>query len=303
MMFGVSLPKIFQLEITNVCNYRCPMCPIGQGYRPNPRYLSMKVIENWLRKGYFDNTDRLEGLHVLGEPTLHPDFTSIVELFGEYGVPVCDATNGWAFSRRDMVKRFLKLKNLKVWIIGIDSTTYDEWVRVKGVIFSKRFWEKMMEGLDFYLKNVTNTKAIVRIVESPWSGNIEEFMSFWGKYEELNPMVKVEVKFLDTFAGRYHQKFIRRPTLKESQGICPEPFRNIVVLSNGDIVPCCYIYDNSVTYGNLMSEDLESIWKGKKRYSFIESMVKKNYSKPCSECREWLIPSDVEVLDNAWNRL
>jgi len=298
-----SLPKVFQLEITNVCNYRCPYCPYGRGdYKPMARYLRKHEIERWLIRGDFDNTDRLEGLHVMGEPTLHPEFFDIVELFGDYGIPVLDATNASMFVHKWFVEKALKLKNLKVWIIGIDASTYEEWVKAKGTYgFPKKYWDKMIEGLDYYLRNVSNTKAIVRIIKSQWTGDIKLFKQYWGRYEEINPNVKVEVKFLDTFAGRY--SWVRtRPTLKEAQGICPEPFRHVVILSNGDVVPCCYVYDSSIVYGNLFAQDLATIWQTSPvRQALIEDMVSKRYLfKPCSHCREWIIPSDVEVLDESW---
>ncbi len=297
------LPKVFQLEITNVCNYRCPYCPYGRGdFRPEPTYLRLSDIRKWLRRGDFDNTDRLEGLHVMGEPTLHPEFFDIIELFGDYSIPVLDATNGSMFVHRWFVKKALRLKNLRVWVIGIDASTYDEWVMAKGTSnFPKSYWDKMLEGLDYYLKNVTETKAVLRIIDSPWTGDVKKFKEFWGKYEEINPNVKVEVKFLDTFAGRY--PWVKsRPSLHEASGVCPEPFRNVVILSNGDVVPCCYVYDSSIRYGNLHYSSLSEIWRNSHvRHMLIRDMIEGTYKfTPCRNCREWCIPSNVEVLSDGW---
>lgn len=301
-MLSVEIPKVFQFEITNVCNLRCPYCPFGRGdFKPKYRYLPKSDIESWIKRGDFEGTDRLEGLHVMGEPTLHPQWFDIVELFGEYGISVMDATNCTMFIHDWFVDKALKLDNLVYWVLSVDASKYEEWVGAKGVDFGHRFWTKMINGLSRFLRE-TPFKVAVRTINSPWTGNPSLFKEFWGKFEAVNSNVRVEVKFLDTIGGRY-QWVKHRPSLKQARGICPEPFRNVVVLCNGDVVPCCYIYDAAIKYGNLYEADLRTIWAtSPTRIELIADMVFGRYCKmPCANCHEWCIPSDVEVVDDGFS--
>jgi radical SAM protein with 4Fe4S-binding SPASM domain len=43
---------------------------------------------------------------------------------------------------------------------------------------------------------------------------------------------------------------------------CPYPFYNLVVKSNGDVVPCCVAWEKSLVIGNVKDQTLREIWKG-----------------------------------------
>ena len=43
---------------------------------------------------------------------------------------------------------------------------------------------------------------------------------------------------------------------------CPYPFYNLVVKSNGDVVPCCVAWEKSLIVGNAREQTLAEIWKG-----------------------------------------
>ena len=57
----------------------------------------------------------------------------------------------------------------------------------------------------------------------------------------------------------------------------------MVILSNGDVVPCCIDYDASCKIGNIFESNLTEIWMGEKRNLFVESFLKKNNCF-CEKC-------------------
>ena len=77
------------VEITSVCNLRCSFCP---GTGREARFLSpeeFRLLARRLRPHaaylYF---------HVMGEPLLHPELGTLLEIAAELGFRVCLTTNG-----------------------------------------------------------------------------------------------------------------------------------------------------------------------------------------------------------------
>jgi MoaA/NifB/PqqE/SkfB family radical SAM enzyme len=86
MRFDYNTIDEYQLSITNYCNAACPQCPRNvNGSVVNP-YLPLKHLERELIDQAFDLklTARLRQVFFcggFGEPTIHPDFLSILEDF------------------------------------------------------------------------------------------------------------------------------------------------------------------------------------------------------------------------------
>jgi MoaA/NifB/PqqE/SkfB family radical SAM enzyme len=81
--------KRVNVEITNVCNLRCPFCAASS--RP-PRQMSAAAFQ-----GLAGQLAALTGevvLHVLGEPLTHPDLAGILAAAAGAGLPVHVVTNG-----------------------------------------------------------------------------------------------------------------------------------------------------------------------------------------------------------------
>lgn len=83
------------LEISNVCDLQCAMCPTFSGINP-----SRQVIQRMYQRGFMD-TDAMSGAldsifeHALivhafgyGEPTLHPGFPQLLDYLAKFGVMV-----------------------------------------------------------------------------------------------------------------------------------------------------------------------------------------------------------------------
>lgn len=73
--------KCIQIEITNYCNMGCVNCSRFVGHIKNPYYMSLNSVEQALKSLIgFEGIIGCMG----GEPTLHPQFPEVCELFSEY---------------------------------------------------------------------------------------------------------------------------------------------------------------------------------------------------------------------------
>ena len=69
---------------------------------------------------------------------------------------------------------------------------------------------------------------------------------------------------------------------------CSEPWIGITITAEGNVVPCCYDYDEKYIIGNLKEESLEQIWNNK-RMRLLRRQVKTKtlYKNPlCKTCQE-----------------
>ena len=100
------------------CNQRCTGCPISQ----NPNKHESMSYETILQKIDELQTSIHPGEKVSvtvsgGEPTLHPDFFRIMDLFKERGFFVTLLTNAERFSNRDFALEFLKHIDIRRFIL------------------------------------------------------------------------------------------------------------------------------------------------------------------------------------------
>ena len=70
--------KLVQIEVTNACINQCANCTRCVGHHPKPYFMDLETIEKAI-----DSLDGFDGEIGLmgGEPTLHPKFLAILQLF------------------------------------------------------------------------------------------------------------------------------------------------------------------------------------------------------------------------------
>ncbi len=97
--FGhVRIPfKRIHIELTNICEFNCVFCPkpfMSRRYGYMDTELAKATVSAVGRHGLAEKIT----FHVMGEPTLHPDFFDILEHAAAEGVPVGLTTNGAGLS-------------------------------------------------------------------------------------------------------------------------------------------------------------------------------------------------------------
>jgi len=88
-----SWPINFQMELTNYCNLKCPVCPYGAGLLNRPKGdLDVELFRRLMDEiGPYLMNILLWGW---GEPLLHPRFPELVKIANGHGVNTLISTNG-----------------------------------------------------------------------------------------------------------------------------------------------------------------------------------------------------------------
>ena len=103
--------RIVELNVSNVCNLKCPFCPQSSKYVSDQGFCSISLVEeikNQLKSINFNGYICIAG-H--GEPTLHPKIIEIIEKLSEFKVVL--VTNGIPLSSAS-IKHISALCQIKV---------------------------------------------------------------------------------------------------------------------------------------------------------------------------------------------
>jgi len=301
-------PRQVQIEITNRCNMDCPMCPrevldIELEHMDWDKFLTvvdkLKERENITLTGW-------------GEPFLHPRIFDMIAFCKERGHRVMITSNG-LFSKEGTLEKILgsEIDELTFSIDGIEDNdvadghtsnkVYDDIEKVvqlrengKPAI---RLQATLHEGCEQDLYDVIQYGARIGCeainvgrIDRKYApdlkrpGPVEEERIFY-EADRIAKKCGIRLDWLQYSVGtgiiRFFYRLLRRK-LHQSGKYCLKTFDYAYVSREGNLTPCCLL--PSVRMGNLLDEDLQTIWQGKKFNHFRE-----NYRDTCGSCDLWVI--------------
>jgi len=116
-----SMPLHMQFELTNYCNLRCPVCPVGvKALERPPRPMDVDLFRRTLADvGPYLLT---ACLWVWGEPLLHPHLSQILRAIHEYPIFTLLSTNGQNLDKERVIQALLDSPPTHL-IVAIDGLT------------------------------------------------------------------------------------------------------------------------------------------------------------------------------------
>ena len=310
-----AFPRSLHIDIGNICNSNCQLCPTGLNYKHSLGYMSFdkfkQIIDRIKRKVF------IVGLHCWGEPMLHNDIVKMVNYCKQSSIKAVTSTNLHKYD--EVVYRGLfdaGLRELIVSLHGISQSSYDAY----------------RPGFDFE-KTLANLNKVVRLKEEMGAFNTEikvgfaiskfnehevplldEFcishnidklaiypaslnLRFLLKDKDLNDLdVKKEERIniirnhMDKWQAKnpayvrpIHRTIYEDPEILVSNKLiqkCWDPWYVIYINWEGNITPCCGSYDyNKDSLGNVFETDIFKIWNNE---NYINSRLHLK-NKPCKD--------------------
>lgn len=88
-----AMPLHMQIEVTNYCNLRCPVCPTGSGaLSRKPKAMEVDLFERLFEE--VGPTLLTAALFAWGEPLLHPQLGKLLAIARRYPATILVSTNG-----------------------------------------------------------------------------------------------------------------------------------------------------------------------------------------------------------------
>ena len=281
-----SFKKIY-IEITNVCNLSCDFCP-KTTRKPaiTTKEKFMHIIESI--KPY---TNYIY-LHLLGEPTMHPELEDYLQISAEYGLQVNLTTNGTLIPKvKDILLNAPALRQVNISLHSFESNELEvgmesylqgiidfihEAERKSKVICSLRLWN--MDSAHLKGKNECNTDIIQRLQQAL---NIN-----FDIHEALKE--KTGIKLKSNVYLNMAQKF-EWPDEKRASDIeetfCYGLRDQVGILVDGTVVPCCLDSEGHIALGNIFEQSFEEIINSEKSQRIYEGFSNRRaVEKLCQSC-------------------
>jgi radical SAM protein with 4Fe4S-binding SPASM domain len=259
-------PKAFRLttagiETNNTCNLHCSHCPT-----PNEMKRKKGLMDLDTFKQIIDLNPELARIYLTnwGEPLIHPHIVEMVSYAHAKGKHTAITTNGTTLDRelsRDLLENGLDL--IKFSVDG-DKETYQ---KIRGFSYEK-VESNIKEFLD--VRNSLGKKTWVEVSMLVFEETQQEIERFLKKWNSLADFANLQPKFFT----------IKRKKYKP----CRDLWRILVVLWNGDVVPCCADYEGAMALGDARKTNLQKIFNGSAMTELRKKHIQKNPPSLCASC-------------------
>lgn len=241
----------------------------------------------------------------MGEPLLHPLLPQFVTMAREKGFKTVLTSNGTLLHRAMALldtlpyKIQLSLHSHESNARGELSEYMDQVMRFstqaagKGTCMVLRLWNQ--GGMD--RENEEVMRLIEKYVPKPWKERPDGFrlcdnlyLEFDRKFEWPGGGGKAASDDSDGKQEESDGKLEASPSKSKQEYFCKALIKQIGVLSDGSLVPCCLDHDGDVILGNLFHQSLEEILASPRAQALVEGFRHHAATEPlCQSCESALV--------------
>lgn len=301
LLYLVNTPVNLQIESTNRCNLRCPLCPTGTGLVTEQGAMDFARYSQLIHE-VGDSTETL-ALYNLGEPLLHPEITAMIALAKQKNIFVrIDSNLSLPIDAPALVQ-----SGLDVIQVAVDGTTEESYKKYRR-----------NGRLHTVLTNISRLVEEKKKAGSPTPLIVLKFIAMRHNEHEVEKARKlaaslevdhfsVEGVTIPSFAREHWQEFLpeqeqynkyESAALRERRQLifknahpgnrCSLGLQGTLVLWNGDVKACCRNSYRTRSFGNAFTDGgLKAVWSSKP-YRQFRKQLRKNRSllRECRGC--WL---------------
>lgn len=250
------------IEITNICNLNCEFCPHTKREKT---FMTKEEFEEIIKK-IKDYTNHIY-LHVKGEPLMHKDIDSIIKISNKYNLNVNITTNA------RLLKEKLDIINKnKIRQINISLHSFDNLDEIKDLL-------KVIDNIeDTYISlrlwNNKDNSKILSILEQHYNKKIE----LTEKRFTLTNKVYLDKDILFSWPDI-------NKNIITTKGTCKGAKKQLAILVDGTIVPCCLDNDGIINLGNIFDNSMEEVLNSKRYKDIVEGFNNnKLVEELCQKC-------------------
>lgn len=289
-----SLPINLNVDVNNICQLSCPLCPNGAGYQGRSRGKMgfadykrlMDEIGDYVMRAY---------LFTWGEPLLNEDVYDMVAYAKKRLILTNFSTNLNYLSSPEMLVAS-GLDTLKLSIDGATEATYRQY-RIGGDF--KRVMENLRRLIEARKKQKRRTPYITwqylvfkhNVHEVPQAVAMAKEMGcdaiqFIGGHSFMGLMPVSEVKDLVALAHDYliardseFSIYNEKDELKRPAEQCSWLWQSGSVNYNGSVSPCSGVWPEKYDFGNCFASSFRDVWNNEK-YQEAREIVRRAVTMP-----------------------
>jgi len=310
-MYNINDIRHIHLEISSLCNARCPLCPRNfHGYPYNDGYeernLTLSDIKTIFISEFLDHVNKVHINGNFGDIVMNPEAIDIVYYFRQHNVDVSISTNGGA-RKKDFWEDLAQLDCEVLFCLDGLSDTH-------SIYRQDTVFETVLNNAKAFIAK--GGKAVWKMIEFDHNRHqIEECKQLsqrlgFAKFELINDgrntgvAVNKKGEVVNILGTPQKINFNELLELKRNDEILLEDInpikkniscevkksRSIYVTSTGEVYPCCYTGFYPRTYGHGQYYQVVN--------RQLNDIIKPNNAleRPLEECIEWF--NDIE---KSWN--
>ena len=280
-------PKIIEYQPYSMCNANCTYCPVGSLNRVEKTKgepISEKVFNKLVEQSIGRHITRISP-HLNCEPLLCKNLPEQIKIWKKHHPSaIVDLSTNCVFLTE---QKFIDLYEagldvLELHFMGV-SKEYHENAMQTNYIKVKKNVELILD-----LKRKKNINMEVYIFSHRLKGaSLNQWFDFAEKWQKKG--AKVAFGPLWNRAGWYGEEFNKKKLgfLKSNDPHpCNKPWEQIAVEHNGEVVLCSLDYKHEVKIGNILDQDIETIWNSKVMKKYQEGQNNKSKLKDLSLCKD-----------------
>jgi radical SAM protein with 4Fe4S-binding SPASM domain len=247
-------PYVFQVELTNFCNLKCPMCPHDLMKR-SVGYMDFALFEDIVGQVRSTNPDLR--LHNMGESLFHKEIGRFIRHANGNHLETILSSNATTLTEAKIQELIdAQLSWLYVSFDGASAGTYERFRKGAHYEREKAKVERLLQ-----MRNRQGSKfpqVMMSCLSLPGTqSDLEEFRTYWQSRVEA-----VRIKPADGWDGSSDRinTIVADSQYPVGGSICGWPWQSMVVLWDGRVVPCCYDYDGKYVLGDLRQKSLAQIF-------------------------------------------
>ena len=275
------------VEISNICNLKCSFCPEVERKQQVMSPESFTTIAQQL-EGLVDEVC----LHLMGEPLNHPDLASIVQVCGQYKLPINLTTNGVLLmgQRKDLLlDPIVRQVNISVhsfeanfpsrevgpYMERVLNFAAEAGIHRPDLYINLRLWDQQPDSgpapTNARIRHLLQERFAVDL--SPASINIKR-----------RKQVRLSGRLSVHFDSRFTWPSMDLP-VRSQQGFCHGLGSHFGIHADGSVVPCCLDKEAVINLGNSFRTSLANILSGPRaqrmRTGFDQGVLTEDLCQRC----------------------
>lgn len=293
-----SFPYLLVMDVTNVCNLRCPFCPTNNRQGREKGFMSLSLFKEAIDtlKDYV----YLVNLFNWGEPLLHPQIYEMIKYANQNNIFTVVSSNFNCSFDEESAKQMIEsgLEYLYVAIDGISQETYSKYrgggdfnTVISNVSILLKVREKMRASNPFiewrYLVFRHNEFGIETAKKMAKNLGIDKISFEGGSTEDMGDRKGLDRENWLPADTRYRRTYLSEQTK------CDWLWRNLVINVNGAVSACCWSFKPEDDFGRFNKTNFHSVWNNEKflsaRRTFKNRSIKESGTlcDACVKTKKW----------------
>lgn len=276
-------PKILNIEPTNLCNLSCPIC-VKKEERAQG-FLKKELLKKIIQKNKEILKNQVIWFHFGGESLLHPELLEMINILKKNGIHVRMSTNAVLL---DSKKSWELMENgLDYIVFSVDGARKETYEKIRKGANFESVEKNILDFLRIKKEFGFTTKTQIQIVKI--EDNKREISLFVEKWEKTD-INYINVKSFCSRASKVEDKRFFSSLNKrkvEKRYPCFYLWETLIILWNGDVLPCCQNLTGELKVGNIKENSLVEIWNSSAMKELREKHLIGNPPFPCNQCPDW----------------